>query len=79
MPIHAAHSFRHTVATLMLENGADTRVIREMFGHAKISTRELYTCLDQSAEAVVSGHASRREPQTGHPRGPGRDRFFFCR
>lgn len=37
------HLFRHTMATLMLEGGADIRYIQAMLGHAKLDTTEIYT------------------------------------
>jgi integrase/recombinase XerD len=39
----SCHLFRHTMATLMHDNGADIRFIQAMLGHAKLTTTEIYT------------------------------------
>lgn len=52
----ACHLFRHTMATLMLEGGADIRYIQVMLGHAELSTTQIYTQV--SVRALQGVHAA---------------------
>jgi integrase/recombinase XerD len=68
----ACHLFRHTMATLMLEGGADIRYIQAMLGHAELSTTQIYTqvsirALQAVHEATHPGATNTRHRSIGHP------------
>jgi integrase/recombinase XerD len=63
----SVHIFRHTMATLMHDAGADIRDLQEILGHAQLSTTEIYTHV--SIERLKTIHTRTHPAHLAHVNG----------
>ena len=65
----SCHLFRHSMATAMLENGADIRYIQMMLGHASLETTQIYTqvSINKLKEIHKATHPAKRNKKKQKP------------
>ena len=54
------HMFRHTFATMMLEEDVDIRYIQEILGHSSITTTQIYTHMSAHKQKEIMSHENPR-------------------
>ena len=53
----SVHKLRHTAATLMYQNGADVRVLKDVLGHENLNTTQIYTHVrDEQVQAAMESN-----------------------
>ncbi len=63
----SCHTFRHSFATHMLENGVNIRVVQELMGHTDVKTTEIYTHVMEKDITAVSSPLDVLERGVMHP------------